>query len=83
MQAILAVFRGEATLASAPEQEFATTTTIARDTSTTSSTSTTSTTPAGSDASSSADATPTTTLPVVSVEENNVGVAPDRSVSCD
>ena len=80
MQAILAVFRGEATLASAPEQEFATTTTIARDTSTTS---TTSTTPAGSDANSSADATPTTTLPVVSAEENNVGVAPDRSVSCD
>ena len=80
MQAILAVFRGEATLSSAPEQEFATTTTTARDTSTTS---TTSTTPAGSDASSSADATPTTTLPVVSAEENNVGVAPDRSVSCD
>ena len=46
MQAILAVFRGEATLSSAPEQEFATTTTTARDTSTTS---TTSTTPAGSD----------------------------------
>ena len=81
MQAILAVFRGEATLASAPEQEFDTTTTIARDTTTT--TTTPATSPDGSDESSSADATPTTTLPVVAAEQNNVGVAPDRSVSCD
>jgi LCP family protein required for cell wall assembly len=84
MQAILAVFRGEATLASAPQQEFSTTTTIAHDTTTTSTTtSTTSTTPGGSKGSSSAAATPTTTLPVVAAEENNVGVAPDRSVTCD
>jgi LCP family protein required for cell wall assembly len=77
MQAILAVFRGEATLASAPEQEFATTTTLAGDT-----TVTTTTVPEAGE-SSSAEATPDTTLPVVSAEENNVGVAPDRSVTCD
>jgi LCP family protein required for cell wall assembly len=78
MQAILAVFRGEATLASAPEQEFATTTTLDR------LTTATSTAPAAPEESSTADASgPATTLPVVAAEENNVGVAPDRSVTCD
>ncbi len=77
MRAILKVFRGEATLASAPEQVLETTTTGAPDTSSTS------TTTPQTDESSSADATPGTTLPVVSAEENNVGVAPDRSVTCD
>ena len=76
MQAILAVFRGEATLASAPQQEFATTTTVAGATAATATTA-----PAAAEA--SADATPDTTLPVVAAEENNVGVAPDRSVTCD
>ena len=81
MQAILKVFRGEATLASAPEQVFATTTTTA--TTATPETAPTSTPMPTTEASSSAEATPGTTLPVVSAEENNVGVAPDRSVTCD
>jgi LCP family protein required for cell wall assembly len=77
MQGILAVFRGEATLASAPEQEFAATTTISPDTTAPS------TTASAEAEESSADATAGTTLPVVAAEENNVGVAPDRSVTCD
>jgi LCP family protein required for cell wall assembly len=77
MEAILKVFRGEATLASAPEQVFATTTTDVPETAPTT------TEPAASDESSSAEDTPGTTLPVVSAEENNVGIAPDRSVTCD
>ena len=77
MQAILKVFRGEATLASAPEQVFATTTTATPETAPTS------TVAPATESSSSAGETPGTTLPVVSAEENNVGVAPDRSVSCD
>lgn len=77
MEAILKVFRGEATLASAPEQVFATTTTDALDTAPTT------TTAAATEESSSAEAEPGTTLPVVSAEENNVGIAPDRSVTCD
>jgi LCP family protein required for cell wall assembly len=77
MQAILKIFRGEATLASAPEQVLETSTTGAPDTSSTT------TTKPQTDESSSAEATPGTTLPVVSAEENNVGVSPDRSVTCD
>jgi LCP family protein required for cell wall assembly len=77
MQAILKVFRGEATLASAPEQVFQTTTTGAP------AATATSTTAPATEESSSAEATPGTTLPVVSAEENNVGVAPDRTVTCD
>jgi LCP family protein required for cell wall assembly len=77
MQAILAVFRGEAALASAPEQEFATTTTLA------SATAPPPTAPPTTVELSADAATPTTTLPVVAAEENNVGVAPDRSVTCD
>lgn len=72
MQAILAIFRGEATLASAPEQELAATTTVP-------------VADAGSSdgESSTAEATTGSTLPVVSPEENNVGIAPDRSLTCD
>jgi LCP family protein required for cell wall assembly len=66
MQAILAVFRGEATLASAPAQEF--------ETAPTTSVAVTTTAVAGS--------TPATTLPAVEAEENEVGVAPDRSIVC-
>ncbi len=80
MKAILAVFRGEATLASAPEQEFAlensttlpaTTTTLAT------------TTTAERDTDGSADDPPASTLPQVEAEENTVGIAPDRNVTCD
>lgn len=69
MQAILSVFRGEATLADAPDQVFETT-------ATTDATTTTSTTSAPFGVST------TTVLPTVEVEENVVGVAPDREDTC-
>jgi LCP family protein required for cell wall assembly len=84
MQAILKIFRGEATLASAPEQQLGTTTVATSGTQ-----APVATTPPNADDSSSADgsssaeATSGTTLPEVSAEENNVGIAPDRSVTCD
>jgi LCP family protein required for cell wall assembly len=75
MQAILRVFRGEATLADAPDQVFATTTTIAT-------TDTGSSTVADrSDQSSGAEGA-TTTLPTVEAEENPLGISPDRTISC-
>ena len=84
MQAILAVFRGEAALASAPEQEL-----VSESTAPSGSESPATTAPSteadnsSTDGSFSAEATTGTTLPVVSAEENNVGIAPDRSVTCD
>lgn len=82
MRAILAVFKGEATLASAPAQEFETTTTLAGGTTAT-------TGPPSTVADDTGDGTgddavaPGTTLPVVAAEENAVGVAPDRAITCD
>jgi LCP family protein required for cell wall assembly len=73
MKAILAVFRGEATLASAPTQEFE-----PEHTTTTAGTATTTTTPSATD-----DSPTTTALPQVEADENVVGVAPDRNVVCD
>jgi LCP family protein required for cell wall assembly len=80
MKAILAVFRGEATLASAPEQEFApeNTTTLPATTTTLATTTT-----AERDTDGSADDPPASTLPQVEAEENTVGIAPDRNVTCD
>jgi LCP family protein required for cell wall assembly len=81
MNAILAVFRGEATLADAPDQAFDVTEDDRRSAPTT-------TVAAATDESSdeSGDATSepatATTLPEVEAEENVVGVAPDRSVTC-
>ena len=71
MQAILAVFRGQATLADAPEQV-------------TSNTSTTTTVTTEPTTGSTLDR-PTTdsTLPAVQADENNVGIAPDRASVCD
>jgi LCP family protein required for cell wall assembly len=85
MEAILSIFRGQATLASAPEQVFESTTTDARTAATTTPDGPTTTLAAdpADDAEATADAGPTTTLPVVQAEENAVGVAPDRSVTCD
>ncbi len=85
MKAILAVFRGEATLASAPAQQFdpENTTTTA-----TSATTTTTTLAGGSDDGGSTgengdgDAA-TTTLPAVVADQNVVGVAPDATAYCD
>jgi LCP family protein required for cell wall assembly len=85
MEAILAIFRGEATLASAPEQVFEASTTDAREADTTppESTTTTAAPESSSDSEATAEDGPTTTLPVVVAEENAVGVAPDRTVTCD
>ena len=73
MKAILAVFRGEATLASAPNQEFAT-----EQTTTTSPTTTT----GDSSVPDNPDGVVATTLPQVEASENIVGIAPDRNVIC-
>jgi LCP family protein required for cell wall assembly len=74
MQAILAVFRGEAQLTGAPDQVFQSTTTLPSAT-------TTSTTDVETSAPSSA--TSSTTLPEVVAEENVLGIVPDRNVICD
>ena len=89
MQAILSVFRGEATLAAAPEQvlDAATDTTLATTPPPpTSLTGTGDESSADDEASSdqaSSDEVPGTTLPVVDVAENGLGIVPDRSVVCD
>jgi LCP family protein required for cell wall assembly len=80
MRAILAIFRGEATLASAPEQVIATTppstdgsvttTTIADDD------------PDDERDDGRDDASVDSTLPTVAPTENTLGQAPDRNVSC-
>ncbi len=90
MQAILSVFAGQARLADAPDQVFASTTTAParRATTTTTPSSTDDSTESTGDGDPAADAAPsaattTTTLPVIEVEENSVGVVPDRSVVCN
>jgi LCP family protein required for cell wall assembly len=89
MQAILAVFRGEAALGSTPDQDDATTTT------TTTTATTTATTRVAADDAGSADArtpdqddtipatTTTTDVPTVTAAENVVGITPDRTIVCD
>ena len=75
MQAILSVFRGEATIASAPEQVFESTTTL----------------PVPSDEGDGADEddetstdddATSTTLPAVEAESNTVGIVPDPTITC-
>jgi LCP family protein required for cell wall assembly len=78
MQAILAVFRGEATLAAAPEQVLEASTTVA----TTVVATTVSTTEPRVGGDDAAGDMPSTTLPTVEAEENVVGVAPTRDESC-
>lgn len=78
MKAILAVFRGEATLASAPEQDSS-----SGDADTAAGTSTAVATTAPADAPSSTGESAATTVPQVTVEENVIGVAPDRDAVCD
>lgn len=72
MQAVLAIFRGEAALSSAAEQEFDTTTTE----------STAAPTTDGVDETTPATTSPGTTLPTVEADENVFGVVPDDAVSC-
>jgi LCP family protein required for cell wall assembly len=89
MEAILAVFRGQARLADAPEQTATTpitTTSTSSTTTTVASTRTTvgapgSSTPSTSSTTTSAPAT-TTTLPTVVAEENQQGIVPPPDLSC-
>lgn len=71
MQAILSVFRGEAAIASAPDQVFESTTTLPIDTGADDDTAV-----GGPD-----DSTPST-LPTVEAESNTIGVAPDPDLVC-
>ena len=83
MQAILAVFRGQATLGDAPDQVFESTTLAPID-------DTTTTSVAGSTASTGGTTTGTevttpsteTTLPSVIADENNKGIYPDPTATC-
>ena len=72
MQAILSVFRGEATIASAPEQVFQSTTTLPL---------------TGEDETETPDEDPddstSSTVPAVEAESNNVGIVPDAAITCD
>ena len=80
MQEILAIFRGEAPLAGAPEQVFETTTTQAATT-----TSTTTSVPGNSGSTTTTVApsdTTTTTVAPAGPEENTKGIVPPRDVSC-
>ncbi len=79
MQAILSVFRGEATIASAPDQVFASTTTAAPRQAGSTGSSTTS--PGEDDRDGTGDVVDTT-KPAVVLENNNVGVAPDPNATC-
>ena len=82
MKAILAIFRGEAPLAGAPEQAFETTTTVAEP----STTGGTTTTAVGGTGTTTATTTATTVAPtttVVEPEQNVKGdILPDPNVTC-
>jgi anionic cell wall polymer biosynthesis LytR-Cps2A-Psr (LCP) family protein len=85
MQAVLAVFRGWATLADAPEQVFDTTT-VPADVTTTAEPAPTTTTRPGPGTQSTTTATTvldTTTVPAITAEENVIGVAPDPNAICE
>ncbi len=77
MQAILAVFRGEATLADAPDQVLDTTTVPNADTPATSAVP-----GAGTPSSDPGAPSTATTLPTVDAEQNQFGIVPDKNVSC-
>jgi LCP family protein required for cell wall assembly len=84
MRAILAIFRGEATLASAPDQTLGGTTATTQPTGTTTTTSTTTTAPSTAVPAEPGSTVPgaETTLPTVAPTENTLGVVPDRNVTC-
>jgi LCP family protein required for cell wall assembly len=83
MRAILSVFRGEAQLADAPEQEFDSTTSSAPrpDPNSTADTGTPDTGTPGTAVEEGGD-TAVTTLPEVEAEENPLGISPPRDVTC-
>jgi LCP family protein required for cell wall assembly len=74
MEAILSVFKGEATLADAPDQVFESTTTVTGPTTTTMPT---------EDSTSEDSEESTSELPTIEAEENTVGIVPDRTVICN
>ncbi|MFN8020869.1 MAG: LCP family protein [Acidimicrobiales bacterium] len=81
MQAILAIFKGEASLSAAPEQVFETTTTVAPTTTVSGPTTTT----RGSTTTTSTSTTTTTVVegpPVTDPAENTKGIVPPRDVQC-
>lgn len=89
MKAILSVFRGAATLASAPEQQLdpSETATTASETTTTLPDSAAGDSSDGSGESSSdtspdSQPTTTTTLPQVEADQNTVGIRPDPTITC-
>ena len=73
MQSVLAVFRGQASLASAPEQVFETTTT---------SVTPGDDGPANTAPETTVEAVPFNTIPVVVAEDNNKGFFPDATINC-
>lgn len=81
MQSVLAVYRGEASLAGAPEQVFETTTTSVAPGDDGSAGTTPETTPSSAPE-TTVDAVPFTTIPVVVAEDNNKGFFPDATISC-
>lgn len=90
MQAVFALFRGEATLANAPEQVFETSTTASPDESVTDNGAADDTIPETTldspfdaiDTTTTVEAVPFETLPVVEAEANNKGIFPDPNVTC-
>jgi LCP family protein required for cell wall assembly len=72
MQAILAIFRGEAMLGDTPVIEPGTDTTEAPTTAQ----------PSTTDDPGTVEPSPTTTLPSVQADENEFGIVPDKNVSC-
>ena len=78
MQAILAIFKGEASLAAAPEQVFETTTTVASTTTVSGPTTTT----RGSTTTSTTTTTVVEGPPVTDPAENTKGIVPPRDVTC-
>jgi LCP family protein required for cell wall assembly len=74
MQAILSVFRGEASLAAAPDQQI--------DTGGTEATRPGQPTTTVGSASSTTTVAPTDTLPSVVAEDNTLGISPPRDISC-
>ena len=82
MQAILAVFRGAATLASAPDQVFVSTTTLPTRTTDDPTDGDTADDDTGDDDGSDDPTSGTTTLPTVEAEQNVVGIAPDPNAVC-
>jgi LCP family protein required for cell wall assembly len=76
MRAVLALFRGEATLGDAPVQVLDTAP------ETTAGTTTTPTDPSVTAGTDATEVAPDTTLPTVVADQNQFGVVPDKNVSC-